>query len=70
MCDGTGPLYNPTAERALARALWWISDGLRGCPPHTWGCPVIMKRDPDRVAWTCGHCGEIASSRDLAVRPA
>jgi len=70
VCDGTGPLCNPTAERALEQAFVVDSDGLRGCPPHTWGCPVMMKRDPDHVAWTCRHCGEIAISRDLAVRPA
>jgi len=27
------------------------------CPPHRWGCPVIMKLDPEHVAWTCGRCG-------------
>ena len=40
------------------------------CPPHAWGSPVIMKRDPEHVAWTCGRCGEIAFTDDLAVRPA
>jgi len=32
----------------------------RTCPPHVWRCPVIMKRDPDHVAWTCSGCGAIA----------
>jgi hypothetical protein len=40
------------------------------CPPHRWGCPVVMKLDPEHVAWTCGWCGLIATSDDLGVRPA
>jgi hypothetical protein len=40
------------------------------CPPHRWGCPVIMKLDPDHIAWTCGWCGVVATSDDLGVRPA
>jgi hypothetical protein len=31
------------------------------CPPHTWGCPVVMKVDPRSVAWTCSGCGAIAT---------
>jgi ribosomal protein S27AE len=42
----------------------------RLCPPHQWGCPVIMKADPEHVAWTCGRCGHIAVTDDAAVRPA
>jgi hypothetical protein len=30
------------------------------CPPHAWGCPVVMKIDPCSVAWTCAGCGAIA----------
>jgi hypothetical protein len=43
---------------------------LRLCPPHRWGCPVIMKLDPEHVAWTCAWCGEVAKSDDVGVRPA
>jgi len=32
-----------------------------GCPPHMWGCPVVMKVDPRSVAWTCASCGAIAT---------
>ena len=39
------------------------------CPPHDWRCPVIMKLDPEHVAWTCAHCGAMALSDDLALRP-
>jgi hypothetical protein len=31
------------------------------CPPHAWGCPVVMKVDPRSVAWTCAHCGAIVT---------
>jgi len=40
------------------------------CPPHRWGCRVIMKLDPENVAWTCGWCGLVATSDDFGVRPA
>ncbi|MGA3361493.1 MAG: hypothetical protein ABSD82_05635 [Solirubrobacteraceae bacterium] len=33
-----------------------------GCPPHAWGCPVVMKLDPRSVAWTCAGCGAIATA--------
>jgi hypothetical protein len=42
---------------------------LESCPPHAWGCPVVMKRDPERVAWTCALCGAIAINDDPEVRP-
>jgi hypothetical protein len=29
------------------------------CPPHAWGCPVVMKVDPRSIAWTCAHCAAI-----------
>ena len=38
------------------------------CPRHRWGCPVIMKLDPEHVAWTCGRCGLVATSDDLGVK--
>jgi hypothetical protein len=47
-----------------------VRETQKECPPHTWDSPVIMKRDPEHVAWTCGRCGEIALTDDLAVRPA
>ena len=27
--------------------------------PHRWQCPVIMKTDPDLIAYTCSQCGAI-----------
>jgi hypothetical protein len=70
LTDGTGPLYNRGSERSLSEMVWWVADGLQLCPPHAWGCPVIMKLDPEHVAWTCGRCGAIATTGDPAVRPA
>ena len=32
-----------------------------GCVAHDWGCPVLMKLDPQRVAWTCKCCGAIVA---------
>lgn len=29
--------------------------------PHQWRCPVTMKTDPDRIAYTCARCGAIAA---------
>jgi len=34
----------------------------RDCPPHAWGCPVVMKVDPRSVAWTCASCGAIVTT--------
>ena len=65
-----GPLYNSAVTRSLGEVLWWIADGRQVCPPHRWGCPVIMKLAPEHVAWTCGRCGAVALSDDLAARPA
>jgi hypothetical protein len=70
LTDGTGPLYNRSSGRSISDAVWWVADGLQLCPPHAWGCPVIMKLDPEHVAWTCGRCGAIATTSDPAVRPA
>ena len=68
--DGSGPLYNPEPERPIEELIWWIADGFVLCPPHAWCCPVIMKTDPEHVAWTCRRCGAIAITDDPAVRPA
>jgi hypothetical protein len=62
--DGGGPLYVPEAARSVGESVWWIADGLDPCPPHDWGCPVVMKLDPEHVAWTCRRCGAIATSAD------
>jgi len=62
--DGGGPLYDPSAARGMGEGVWWIADGLRPCPPHDWGCPVIMTVDPERVAWTCRRCGAMATGDD------
>jgi hypothetical protein len=67
--DGTGPLYSPSAQQRLGEAIWGIADGFALCAPHRWGCPVIMKLDPERVAWTCAGCGAIATTADLSVKP-
>jgi hypothetical protein len=34
--------------------------GVAGASAHDWRCPVVMKTDPDRVAYTCARCGEVA----------
>ena len=70
LSDGAGPLYCRADDRSLDDALWWIADGLQPCPPHDWDCPVIVKLDPDHVAWTCRRCGAIGLTDDLSVRPA
>jgi len=36
---------------------------------HHWDCPVVMKLEPERVAWTCRSCGAIAKTDDPAVQP-
>ncbi|HME04073.1 MAG TPA: hypothetical protein VKG38_13710 [Solirubrobacteraceae bacterium] len=69
LTDGAGPLYNRASERPIDEVIWWVADGLQSCPPHDWECPVIVKLDPDHVAWTCAHCGVIGTSEDPAVRP-
>jgi hypothetical protein len=40
-----------------------------GCPPHAWGCPVVMKLDPRSVAWTCAGCGAIVTVPDGGPPP-
>ncbi len=68
--DTSGPLYSPAPERSLGARIWWVADGLQPCPPHAWASPVIMKIDPEHVAWTCRRCGAIAVTDDVAARPA
>jgi hypothetical protein len=69
LSDSRGPLYHPAPQRSLQEALWWVADGLQPCPPHAWASPVIMKLDPEHVAWTCARCGAIATTDDPSVRP-
>jgi hypothetical protein len=70
LTDGAGPLYNGASERSLGDLVWWVADGLQLCPPHDWGCPLVLEFDPARVGWTCARCGAIATTGDVAVRPA
>jgi hypothetical protein len=70
LTDVTGPVYNPAPRRSLEEMIWWVADGLQLCPPHRWGCPVVMKIDPEHVAWTCARCGAIALTQDPSVKPA
>jgi len=70
LTDGTGPLFNPTSERTIGEAIWWVADGLQQCPPHAWGAPVVIKLDPAHVGWACARCGAIVTTADPAVRPA
>ena len=69
LTNGAGPLQTRASERPIDEVIWWVADGLQSCPPHDWECPVIVKLDPDHVAWTCAHCGVIGTSEDPAVRP-
>jgi hypothetical protein len=69
LTDGGGPLYDRGPAGSVRDAVWWIADGLRPCPPHDWGCPVLMKLAPEHVAWTCARCGAIATTDDRAQRP-
>jgi hypothetical protein len=39
------------------------------CPPHDWSCPVLMKLDPQSVAWTCKGCGAILKAPVGEPRP-
>lgn len=52
-------LEEAAPERPPLELIWLVADALRICPPHAWGCPVVSKVQPERVAWTCRHCGEI-----------
>ncbi|MGZ4324513.1 MAG: hypothetical protein ACXVH3_22260 [Solirubrobacteraceae bacterium] len=67
-----GELSHPLTRHELGRSLRQAVEpevALGLCPPHRWGCPVIMKLDPDHVAWTCGRCGVVATGDDLGVTP-
>lgn len=70
LTDPSGPLYNIDSDRSMNEALWWVADGLQRCPPHDWRCPVVMKRDPEHVAWTCARCGASSLSDDSGLSPA
>jgi hypothetical protein len=70
LTSGSGALYDPGAASSMGEAVWWIADGLRLCPPHDWGCPVVMKVEPEHVAWTCARCGAIATAHDAGELPA
>jgi len=41
--------HQPTPHDDLAAAMTW----------HDWQCPVVMKTQPDHVAYTCARCGEV-----------
>jgi hypothetical protein len=64
---GRDPRLNAT-PLARRRREPWASD--RNCPPHAWGCPVLMKLDPQSVAWTCAKCGAIVGVPTDAPPPA
>ena len=66
----TRPRHNPASPQSIGKMIWWVADGLQICPPHRWGCPVLMKLDPEHIAWTCGCCGAIALGDDLTMGPA
>jgi hypothetical protein len=51
---------NGTSKAAMSHHNHDVSH--RPCPPHSWGCPVVMKVDPRSVAWTCAGCGAIATA--------
>jgi len=55
-------LQDPAANRTTPRTMHSERSLATGsCPPHAWGCPVVMKLDPRSVAWTCAGCGAIAT---------
>jgi len=59
----------PTLERSIDALSSSGAEGLQPCPPHDWRCPVTMKLDPERAAWTCARCGAIATTELPAVMP-
>ena len=64
------PLQNPGLNGAhLAPRRGDLYAEAHDCPPHAWGCPVVMKLDPRSVAWTCAHCGAIVTVPVGAPRP-
>lgn len=64
------PRHNPAPPPSIGQMIWWVADGLQICLPHRWGCPVVMKLDPEHIAWTCGCCGAIARGDSLTTGPA
>ena len=59
---GTQPLKDLRLNgKVLAPRLREERSHAGGCPPHIWGCPVVMKVDPRSVAWTCASCGAIVT---------
>jgi hypothetical protein len=70
LAELTRPRHNPAPPESVGRMLWWVADGLQVCPPHRWWCPVLMKLDPEHIAWTCSYCGAIALGDDLTTGPA
>ena len=69
LTDGTSPLYWGGCRHSLADAIWWVADSFQDCPPHAWGCPVVMKVDPHNVAWSCSRCGAMGFSGDSDAPP-
>ena len=70
LSDAGGPLHGAGEPSSLREAVWGIADAMaQPCPPHKWRCPVIMKVDPDHVAWTCARCGTMRLSHDVALQP-
>jgi hypothetical protein len=69
LTDATGPIFSPSSAVSLPAAIWHIADGLQLCPPHDWRCPVVIKLDPEHVAWTCAVCGAVASSDSTSEQP-
>jgi hypothetical protein len=57
---------NPSASGSPRRAAY---DTPGSCPPHSWDCPVLTKRDPLAIAWTCSNCGAIVNAPVGAPRP-
>ena len=52
------PLGHETEpEHSMQESERSVPGPVRGCAPHDWRCPVIIKLDPDHVAWTCARCG-------------
>ncbi len=62
--------FEPIPNGAILAARRYGQPGSSArCPPHGWGCPVVMKLDPHLVAWTCADCGAIATAPAGAPPP-
>lgn len=67
---GIHPLKDPNLNgKVAAPQLGGPRDDDHVCPPHLWGCPVVMKVDPRSVAWTCASCGAITTTAAGAESP-